>query len=413
MSAASRARSRRNAISSGTRQAQSASDSRNNRARSGGSSSNLSSQKESLADTYARGLAVIKSNPGNISGGGSLTKAPVGESVAQTYNRGVDVLNSDPAGIRGQQAALKKAGSPGGPVADNTVYNQGTGNAPAPAWASNPLANSQGDTQSGQYSPGNGQSNASPYFQQLMAALKTTSQETDVQNQQTEQENQLRNLNRGQDQTNANLANQPIAKPFVTGQQASVAQQFGIDRGAVTDRMQTLQAKLANLQSQRQSSIDVARIGLDQGKYQDSQNQQFFQNQNTLAQQQRQQMQYTDQQTQQQLENTRSDSRYADSQTQQQLDNTYRQSQANKSNNSNSGDKDQENLSKEVKGGLAELMKGATWASVWNRLYAQYRTGDGEQDAELSHYLDETLDKSTWAQGGAFQQFSNKNAPRD
>ena len=408
MSAASRARSRRNAISSGTRQAQSASDSRNNRARSGGSSPSpspaggTSSQLRALSIDLARG-APISGNvsrdtfdaSGNRTGGSTSAKGLVLSRPSATLDPSVKAY-------------------------DGPVPYTGTGNAPAPAWASNPLANSQGDTQGGQYSPGNGQSNASPYFQQLMAALKTTSQERDVQNQQTEQENQLRNLNRGQDQTNANLANQPIAKPFVTGQQASVAQQFGIDRGAVTDRMQTLQAKLANLQSQRQSSIDVARIGLDQGKYQDSQNQQFFQNQNTLAQQQRQQMQYTDQQTQQQLENTRSDSRYADSQTQQQFSNSQdrqrtaiSQQNANRLGSGGSDNEDQENLSKEVKGGLAELMKGATWASVWNRLYTQYRTGNGEQDAALGQYLDQTLDKGTWAQGGAFQQFSNRNAPRD
>lgn len=71
--------------------------------------------------------------------------------------------------------------------------------------------------------------------------------------------------------------------------------------------------------------------------------------------------------------------------------------------------KELEKLSKDVQSGLGELMNGATWASVWNRLYTQYRTGDPEQDSSLGKYLDLTLDKSTWATEGAYQTFSAKS----
>jgi len=99
--------------------------------------------------------------------------------------------------------------------------------------------------------------------QALIEALKPSSEETSLQQQQTALEEQLRNLNLGQQQTNLNLAGQPIAKPFITGQQAAVAQQYGIDRQAVSSQQQTLQQQLANVQARRQAALDVSKFGLE------------------------------------------------------------------------------------------------------------------------------------------------------
>lgn len=394
--AASRAKARRDAIKAGTRKAQSASDSRNNKAKSSSSGGSSSSSSSSSSQTpYEKALAL----------GYKGTAPPAGETVAQTYNRGVDVVNSNPGNISGQKTLIK-AGAPGGPVANNTPYGEAPLNVPdaiPPAWATNPLASGLGTEQNGQYAPNT--QNTQAAYQSLLKALNPTKDEIGVQNDQARAEQELRNLQRGQDQTNKNITDQPIAKPFITGQKAAVEQQYGIDRGAVNDRMLTLQQKLANLQAQRQSSIDVAKTGLDYGKYQDNLAQQSYQNQ--LAQQQmaQQQAQYQDKLTQQQYENTTGESRYADSQAQQILDNQYRQSQANKANSKLTNEESK--LSDHVREGLGELMKGATWGSVWERLYRQYRTGDPQQDAALGQYLDKSLDKDAWAQPGAYQQFNS------
>jgi hypothetical protein len=200
--------------------------------------------------------------------------------------------------------------APGVKPYDGPVPYTGTGNAPAPAWATDPTANPTAATAPNsalsQLVPAK-TSNADQYFKQLLAAMNPTSAETQTQAEQAAAEQQLRNLQRGQEQTDKNLADQPIAKPFITGQQAAVAQQFGIDRGAVTDRMQTLQQKLANLQAQRQSAIDIAKTGIQYGQNLDAKAQQQYEN--ALAYQQ-----YQDKLAQQAYENNFNAQKYADSQ---------------------------------------------------------------------------------------------------
>lgn len=174
---------------------------------------------------------------------------------------------------------------------DGPVPYTGQGNPTPPAWATEPQAKQQAAVQSFAQP-----SRAESYYQQLLSFLSPSKEETDVQKQQAEREKQLRNLETGQMQAERNIADQPIAKPFVTGQQAAVAQQYGIDRNVIGNQMQTLQQRLANLQSRRQSALDVAKTGYEYGKYQDQ-----------LARQQQQdqltERKYQDQLAQQEYEN--------------------------------------------------------------------------------------------------------------
>lgn len=139
-------------------------------------------------------------------------------------------------------------------------------------------------------------SNVDRYYQDLLKSMQPSKDERRVQDEQADAERELRNLNRGQALTNRNLADQPIAKGFITGQQNAVEQRYAIDRGGVSDRMQTLQQKLANLQARRQSAIDIAKTGFQYGQYQDQLAQQQYQRQ-------LQEKQYQDRLKQQEFEN--------------------------------------------------------------------------------------------------------------
>ncbi|MEK7180024.1 MAG: hypothetical protein AAB706_00955, partial [Patescibacteria group bacterium] len=135
------------------------------------------------------------------------------------------------------------------------------------------------------------------FLQSYLQSLSPTSAETELQGQQGALESQLRNLNQGQGVMNANLEDQPIALPFITGQQAAVEKRYALQRGDVTNQQLTIQRKLALEQAKRQSAIDVSKTSLDyatgqQGRT-DTLTQQQYQNQteaqkyqNMLAQQQ-------------------------------------------------------------------------------------------------------------------------------
>jgi len=279
---------------------------------------------------------------------------------------------------------------------------QGTGNAPSPAWVTAPQAAPNEQTQ------GAGQTSAaSPYIQQLMAAMKTSSAEQNVMDQQTQADQELRNLQRGQDQTNKNLADQPIAKPFITGQQASVAQQYGIDRGGVQDRMQTLQAKLANLQAQRQSSIDVAKVGVDYGYNQDKLTQQSYENQQALARQQQAQQQYADQQAQQQYENTTRASQYTNQQAQQSYENQLAQQKANQpakvSTTLSAQEKQTAAFQTDASKYIEQLGSNkVSWGTAFNAIKAKYPQASNE-------LIDQTLGKQNYygvqGNGGSGRSF--------
>jgi hypothetical protein len=161
------------------------------------------------------------------------------------------------------------------------------------------------------YTPASAPSNADSYYKSLISSLSPTSAENALQDQQTALDSTLRNLNQGQGVMDANIEDQPIALPFIVGQQKAVEQRYALQRGDIQNQQQTTQQKLANLQARRQSAIDISKAGLDYANQQDSRNaaasQQAIQNafaERQFAAQQAQQ-QYTNQTnaTQQALEN--------------------------------------------------------------------------------------------------------------
>jgi len=113
-------------------------------------------------------------------------------------------------------------------------------------------------------------SGADAYYKSLMDSMKQSDEETKLQDQQGALDSELRNLNQGQGVMNRNIKDQPISMGFITGQQNAVEERYGLQRQDVGNRQQTLQQKLANLQSKRQSAIDVAKVGVDYGQSKDT-----------------------------------------------------------------------------------------------------------------------------------------------
>lgn len=125
--------------------------------------------------------------------------------------------------------------------------------------------------QSGGYTPYNsGTSAADSYYKTLLSSMKPSAEENNIYGQQTALDAQMRNLSNGQGVMNRNIADQPIELGFITGQQRSLEDRYALQRGDVQNKQQTLQSQLANLQRNRQSAIDVAKLGVDYGQYQDS-----------------------------------------------------------------------------------------------------------------------------------------------
>lgn len=356
---------------------------------SGGSSS---APKETPNQTVARAKAMLGSayNPNTPAPSAAELDNIANQSFITPENKAAyEATKYSPEkqnALASSYNTSKGIGTTATPISTPTTGTQTT-----PAWATTPQS-SNFQTERGVNEPPSSSvtSNADPYFQQLLSALQVTPEEQGVQNDQTEAEKELRNLQRGQEQTNKNLADQPIAKPFITGQQAAVEQQYGIDRGAVNDRMMTLQQKLANLQAQRQSAIDVSNAGIKYGQNLDDRQQQAYQN--TLAQQQ-----YANQQAQQQYSNTTSESRYKDSQTQQALDNAYRQAQANKPSGSNPEDKETAAFQSDASKYVEQLGSNKiSWGTAFNALKAKYPQASNE-------LIDQTLGKERYytVQGNA------------
>jgi len=94
----------------------------------------------------------------------------------------------------------------------------------------------------------------SPYFQQYQALLKMSPQEEESQTQ-------LNQLNASRNQSMVDLEGQPIAIPFITGQQAAVNKQFELSK-------LPLQNQLALAQGKRQGELTAAGAQLDFVKYQ-------------------------------------------------------------------------------------------------------------------------------------------------
>lgn len=270
-----------------------------------GSSSNSSSaspQLKALSIALATGSPVskgVRDNSGNDVGGRVLSRPS--DTLAPDVN-----AYDGPVQYSGDSLTSPRVNNPG-TATGATGFNTGQ---PTPY----------------QSTPNTTKSDS--FYQSLLGFLKPSTEESNVASQQSALDAELRNTNQGQDEMNRNIKDQPIALPFITGQQNAVEERYALRRGDIGNRQQTLQAKLANLQARRQSSIDVAKTGLDYAQNQES-------NAQKTARQQYEdsvnQSRYNDSQTQQQYQNTTNASQYQDKQTQQAIENAMAKAAASRS----------------------------------------------------------------------------------
>lgn len=203
----------------------------------------------------------------------------------------ITAYNQRIAGLRGDSSAqLASAQQSAQTYATSSQPNAGA--LSSRLGSSTPQVNTptQGATPSfgsGQYSPYQmPTSNSDQYFKQLLGNMKPSAEENNLYGQQGALDAQMRNLSTGQGVMNRKIADQPIEMDFITGQQKAVEERYGLQRQDVQNQQQTLQQKLANLQRNRQSSIDVAKLGVDYGQNQDNRAFQIAQYNNQLGQQQ-------------------------------------------------------------------------------------------------------------------------------
>lgn len=286
---------------------------------SGTPQSNASPQLKALSISLAKGAPVpngVRDNSGRDVGGRVLSRP------SPTLNPNVRAYSGE-VQYSGDSLTSPRENNPG-TATGAEGFNAGQ---PAPF----------------QYTPNTTRSDT--FYRSLLDSLRPSREENNVSSQQQALDAELRNTNQGQDEMNRNIKDQPIALPFITGQQNAVEERYALRRGDIGNRQQTLQAKLANLQARRQSAMDVAKVGLNyaqdqegraersarqryedqlnNSRYSDSQSQQRYQNSTNESR-------YRDQQTQQQYENTINANQYLDKKTQQAIDNAMERAKFNK-----------------------------------------------------------------------------------
>lgn len=267
-----------------------------------------SSQLKALSVALATGAPVskgVRDNSGNDVGGRVLSRP------SSTLAAGVKPY-SGPVEYTGQEFE-----APGASNIPDKPRNSGT-----PTGAPSGF-NSQGKglgLEGGQ--PGVANNRSNQFFKALIDSLRPSNEENNVANQQAALESELRNTNQGQDEMNRNIKDQPIALPFITGQQNAVEERYALRRGDIGNRQQTLQAKLANLQARRQAAMDVSKTGLQYSQQQDDR--EYQRGQDTKRNNMQLSGQYADI-LQQQYSNRQGESRYKDAQTQQTFENQINQ----------------------------------------------------------------------------------------
>lgn len=271
-----------------------------------------SSQLKALSVALATGAPVskgVRDNSGNDVGGRVLSRP------SSTLAAGVKPY-SGPVEYTGQEFE-----NPGTPPAAPNIPDK-------PRISGTPMGGNTGFNSRGK---GLGLDSAAPiqsgvsnnrsdqFFKSLIDSLRPSNEENNVANQQAALESELRNTNQGQDEMNRNIKDQPIALPFITGQQSAVEERYALRRGDIGNRQQTLQAKLANLQARRQAAMDVSKTGLQYSQQQDDR--EYQRGQDTKRNNMQLSGQYADI-LQQQYQNRQGESRYKDAQTQQTFENS-------------------------------------------------------------------------------------------
>lgn len=231
-------------------------------------------------------------------------------------------------------------------------------------------------------------SGADKYYQTLLSSLVPTQRENQLQDQATALDSKLRNLNQGQGVMNANIEDQPIALPFITGQLASVERRYALQRGDVQNQQMTLQQQLANEQARRQAAIDVAKVGVDYGRSQDSRADSWAQN--NFANQFNVNKMTADEQ-QRALDNQNYSTKYRDMLKQQEIENQMARSRlaieqqnanrllAQAGKGSNDEEKDIQKFYGDAASYIEQLgMNKISWGTAFNALKAKYPQASNE-----------------------------------
>lgn len=267
-----------------------------------------SSQLKALSVALATGAPVnkgVRDNSGNDVGGRVVSR-PSSTLAAgvKPYSGPVEYSGQEFEGSGAAPNIPDKPRISGTPMAGNTGFNS--------------RGNGLGLDSSAPVQPGVSNNQSNQFFKSLINSLRPSNEENQVADQQAALESELRNTNQGQDEMNRNIKDQPIALPFITGQQSAVEERYALRRGDIGNRQQTLQAKLANLQARRQAAIDVSKTGLDYSQRQDDR--EYQRGQDTKRNNMALSGQYADI-LQQQYQNKTGESRYKDAQAQQALEN--------------------------------------------------------------------------------------------
>lgn len=146
-------------------------------------------------------------------------------------------------------AAPQFQNSPFGVNQTTPPNTTGTGTAPPPT-----------DTPVNQSSP------ADSLLEAYMKSLQPNPDQLALQQQSAALEGAMRQNGTNQGLSNSLTEGQAIPLGEVTGQEANIAKQYQLQNQTLNNQQQTVQAKLANLQAQRQSGIDVAKAALDYSK---------------------------------------------------------------------------------------------------------------------------------------------------
>src|SRR3990167_2292528 len=206
--------------------------------------------------------------------GYQTTQTPTGTFQGGQFTQGATAPKLSP--LPGQTQALQgqttpktfdiSSFSPEQKTAFNTSYNLGnksfgvTGGTPPQSASTGSFGPSGGGgmgSLQGQYPGGLGGSDA--LFNTYLGTLSPTTEETALRGQLDTLIKQQANINASKDLGIANIQDQQIATPFITGQSTALERQAIAKMGALGSQAVPLQTQLANLQAKRQSAVDISR----------------------------------------------------------------------------------------------------------------------------------------------------------
>lgn len=199
--------------------------------------------------------------------------------ATQTYGsyKGVPITSGNQAAVNGQVAAITGAQAPaanatfpqfpqtvptyGAPVTDTmgrtgtAAFDPNTGKALTPPPATAPTATTPPAATAGDQ-----------YLQSYLESLKPSQAEQDYQKQLDALTSKEAGINASKDLGIQGVGEQPIATPFITGQQAAITNRAATQVGALSAEAVPLQQQLSRAQALRQSSMDVTKALLEANK---------------------------------------------------------------------------------------------------------------------------------------------------